>query len=134
MRARRVLPAFLTVALAAACGPTRAPSRPDILLVTIDTLRADHVGVYGAGARATPHLDALAAQGVVFLRALAASSRTAPAHATLFTSQWVRDHAIGYRNGATRLDDEITLAAILANEGYQTAAFVSNTMLQRRIG
>jgi arylsulfatase len=114
---------------------TASPARhPDVLLITLDTLRADHVGAYGAPRGATPQLDALAEESVVFERAVAASSRTAPSHASLFTSSWVRDHSIGYRNGATQLGDEATLAAILAAAGYDTAAFVSNSMLRRRIG
>ena len=108
--------------------------RPDILLITLDTLRADHLGAYGAPPDATPALDALAARGVVFERMLAASSRTAPSHASLFTSRWVRDHGIGFRNGSTRLGDEPTLASRLARGRLQTAAFVSNSMLRRRIG
>jgi arylsulfatase len=115
------------------CGAPAAPG-PDVLLVTLDTLRADHLGAYGAPPDATPALDALAARGVVFERMLAASSRTAPSHASLFTSHWVRDHGIGYRNGSTRLGDEPTLASRFAAAGYQTAAFVSNSMLRRRIG
>ncbi|MGH0030136.1 MAG: sulfatase [Myxococcota bacterium] len=137
MRILTWLPAL--VALLAGCGPgpetaPSGPPRADVLLVTLDTLRADHLGVHGAGADATPALDAWAQDAVVFERALAASSRTAPSHATLFTSRWVAGHAIGYRNGATRLANEATLAALLAAAGYETAAFVSNAMLRRRVG
>ena len=118
-----------------ACGdPAPEPTRPDVLLITLDTLRADHLGAYGAPADVSPQLDALAARGVVFERMLAASSRTVPSHASLFTSRWVRDHAVGFRNGETRLDGEPTLASLLAAAGYDTAAFVSNAILRRRAG
>lgn len=130
--AKLLVAALLSVALTAACDS--APRRPNVLLVTVDTLRADRLGTYGfAGAR-TPHLDAFAETATVFERAISASSRTAPSHASLFTSRWVRDHAIGYRNGSTRLRDEVTLAALLGEAGYETAAFVGNSMLHRRLG
>lgn len=109
-------------------------TRQSALLITIDTLRADHVGVYGYPERSTPVIDALAARGVVFERAIAASSRTAPSHASILTSRFVRGHAIGHRNGSTQLRDEPTLAEQLQREGYRTAAFVSNAMLARRLG
>jgi arylsulfatase len=112
----------------------RDDGRPSILLVTLDTLRADHLGAYGYPEPVSPSFDALAKRGVLFERAVAASSRTAPSHATIMTSRFVRDHSIGHRNGATRLTNAQTLAATLAEAGWQTAAFVSNTMLQRRIG
>jgi arylsulfatase len=102
--------------------------------VTIDTLRADHLGTYGFPANASPNLDTLAKRGVVYERAIAASSRTAPAHASIFTSRWVRGHSIGHRNGSTALRDSATLASILRDAGWETAAFVSNVMLRRRIG
>ena len=134
MRCRAVIPrlAALFLAAAAGCGPP--PDAPNVLLVTIDTLRPDHLGAYGFPGESSPNLDALAARGVVFERAIAASARTAPSHASLFTSRWVRDHSIGYHNGSTRLGDEVTLAALLSEAGYDTAAFVGNSMLRRRVG
>ena len=132
---RRTAIRRLAVALLAAtagCGPP--PDAPNVLLVTIDTLRPDYLGAYGFPGESSPNLDALAAGGVVFERAIAASARTAPSHASLFTSRWVRDHSIGYRNGSTRLGDEVTLAALLDEAGYDTAAFVGNSMLRRRVG
>ncbi len=113
----------------------RAPeSSPNVLLVTLDTVRADYIGAYGFEAETTPFIDALAERSVVFERAIAASARTAPSHASMLTSRWVRDHSIGQVNGTTRLLDEPTLAEQFAAAGYDTAAFVSNPILTRRIG
>jgi arylsulfatase len=92
------------------------------------------LGAYGYPGESSPNFDALAARSVVFERAISASSRTAPSHATLFTSRWVKDHSIGHRNGSTRLGDEPTLALLLAEGGFDTAAFIGNSMLRRRIG
>jgi arylsulfatase len=132
---RGVLAALLLLC-AAGCRPEGdvAVVRPNIVLVTLDTLRADHLGAYGHPEPVSPHFDALAERGVLFDRAVAASSRTAPSHATIMTSRYVRDHSIGHRNGSTRLEGAQTLARSLSAAGYDTAAFVSNTMLQRRIG
>jgi arylsulfatase len=125
------IPASVLSALALdACGP---PS-PNLLLVTVETLRADRLGTYGYSGESSLTFDALAGRSVIFERAIAGGSRTAPAHATLFTSRWVKDHSIGYRNGSTRLGDEPTLASLLAEAGWDTAAFVGNTMLRRRVG
>jgi arylsulfatase len=129
---RDILIRLAVLALAfTACG---AQSPPNVLLVTVDTLRPDRLGAYGYAGQSSPNFDSLAARSVIFERALAGSSRTAPSHATLFTSRWVKDHSIGYRNGSTRLGDEATLASLLAGAGYETAAFVGNSMLQRRVG
>jgi arylsulfatase len=119
-----------------ACGGGRPPAAaPSVLLVTVDTLRADHLGAYGFASDTSPRLDALAAESALFERAIAASSRTAPAHASMLTSRWVREHSIGHHNGSTRLAEaEPTLAAIFREAGYATAAFISNAMLQRRVG
>jgi arylsulfatase A-like enzyme len=102
--------------------------------VTIDTLRADYLGAYGFAAETSPHLDALAARSVTFERAVAASSRTAPSHATIMTSLHVRQHALGAGNGTTRLADEPTLAEYFREAGYATGAFVGNVTLTRRMG
>lgn len=127
--------AALVCALGLACIRQPEPGAPDVLLVTVDTLRADHLGAYGFPADASPNFDALAAQSALFERAIAASSRTAPSHASIMTSRWVREHSIGHRNGSSRLaDDEVTLAAHFGAAGYQTAAFISNSMLHERVG
>jgi arylsulfatase len=111
-----------------------SPERPHVLLVTVDTLRPDFLGAYGFPRDTSPHFDALARDSVIFERAIAASSRTAPAHASMFTSRFVRGHSVGHRNGSTALADRATLASILRDAGFETAAFVSSTMLQKRIG
>ena len=129
----RRIPALFCCALAMSLVACGSPM-PNVLLITVDTLRADHLGAYGFPSEASPNFDALAERSVLFERAVAASSRTAPAHASLFTSRWVRDHSIGYRNGSTRLGEEQTLAEILAATDYETAAFIGNAMLRRRVG
>lgn len=117
-------------------GPRRASaaSRPSVLLVTLDTVRADHLGAYGHPARPSASFDALAREGLLFERAVAASSRTVPSHASIMTSRYVRAHTVQHGNGNTRLGDEPTLARILSDHGYQTGAFVSNGVLRRRTG
>jgi arylsulfatase len=131
-RVRIAAGSILAAILFAGCGEP-APM-PNVLLVTADTLRPDYLGAYGFRGESSPSFDAYATRSVLFERAIAASSRTAPSHASLFTSRWVRDHSIGYRNGSTRLGDEPSLPELLAQAGYDTAAFIGNTMLRRRVG
>jgi len=101
-----------------------APARPNILLITIDTLRADHVGAYGAGAGVTPTLDALAASGVRFDRAETAVPLTGPAHATILTGQYPPTHGVRGNVVFTLGARYPTLATRLKRAGYATAAFV----------
>lgn len=131
-RALAVMAAVCWLGTGCTGGAPDAP--PNVLLVTLDTLRADYIGTYGFEAETTPFIDALAERSVVFERAIAASARTAPSHASILTSRWVRYHSIGHVNGTTRLLDEPTLAEQFAAAGYDTAAFVSNPLLTRRIG
>lgn len=120
------------VACAAGCG---APARPpDVVLVVVDTLRADHLGAYGFPLPTSPQVDRFAAGAVVFERALAASSNTVPSHASLMTSRFVREHSVGWINGTTRLEDAETLAMRFREAGYETGAFVSNFVLRRASG
>jgi arylsulfatase A-like enzyme len=126
--------AFLLAGLVLAAAGCAQGERPDVLLVVVDTLRADRLGSYGYAADTSPQLDAFAAAGVRFERALAASTLTAPSHASLMTSRWVGEHAIGTRNGTTRLDGERTLAAEFSAAGYETAAFVSNFVIRGGTG
>src|SRR5437867_8549363 len=100
------------------------PRHPNRLLVTIDTLRADHVGAYGATTGATPALDALAAAGVRFDQVQTAVPLTGPSHATILTGMYPPAHGVR-GNVVFSLESKYpTLATLLKGQGYQTAAFV----------
>ncbi len=102
----------------------RLPPLEHIVLVTIDTLRADHTSAYGYPVQTTPWLDELAARGIVFRRAYAQSATTKPSHASLFTGLYPVQH--GVQNNIDVLDHKFeTLAEMLRGQGYRTAAFVS---------
>jgi arylsulfatase A-like enzyme/Flp pilus assembly protein TadD len=146
---RRTLAAFgLTVAAAAAALlllRTRAPEGPrpskaarggplDILLVTIDTLRADAVGFGGNREVGTPHLDRLALEGLVFDRAHASNVVTLPSHTNILTGLYPHQHGVRDNSGF-RLDPRFpTLATILKERGYTTGAFVGAFPLDSRFG
>ena len=130
----------VVAAVAAAAAPAGqetqpAAASPSLLLITLDTTRADAVGAYdGAAAAATPELDALAAAGVRYARAIAASPLTLPSHATLLTGLDPIEHSVR-GNGTAALPAGIpTLAAALSERGYSTAAFVASRVLDRRFG
>lgn len=128
--------ALLGLALAG-CG---APS-PSILLVTLDTVRRDHVGAYGAESGLTPSLDALAAEGLVHDAAYTTMPTTAPAHLSLFTGLYPSEHGVR-RNGdplaspvASRFASRFAsqeLALRLRTRGYTTAAFVTSRLMSSR--
>jgi arylsulfatase A-like enzyme len=106
----------------------------DLLVITLDTTRADRIGAYGYAAARTPGIDELAAQGVRFDEAFAPSSTTLPSHASLFTGLYPPSHG-ARTNGSFALDPEhATLAELLAREGYQTAAFIGAFPLDSRFG
>lgn len=111
-----------------------AEAPPNVVLVTVDTLRADRLGAYGDVLAATPHLDRIAREGALFTRATAPVPLTLPSHATLLTGR--QPYSTGVRiNGADRLPEaEITLAERLAAAGWRTAAFVSAFPVLRRFG
>jgi arylsulfatase A-like enzyme/predicted Zn-dependent protease len=100
------------------------PSHPNLLLITIDTLRADHVGAYGATTGATPVLDALAAAGVRFNQVQTAVPLTGPSHATILTGQYPPVHGVRGNVVFTLGTTYPTLATLLKRQGYRTAAFV----------
>ena len=112
-------------------GPASAAS---ILLVTIDTLRADRLGCYGYAQASTPTLDALAARGVRFATAVSHVPLTGPSHASILTGLTPLGH--GFRdNGGFVLPARVeTAAEVFAKAGYHTAAFVSGFPLDRRFG
>ncbi len=126
---------LLLVSLALAGCARPAPARPvSVLLVTIDTLRADRVGAYGDTAARTPQLDALAREGVLFERAFSPVPLTLPAHATILTGLLPPEHGVR-GNGAFALGAApATLAETLKLRGLETAAFVGAFPVARRFG
>ncbi len=114
-------------------GQGSPPAPRNLLLVTIDTLRADHVGAYGAAA-ATPALDRVAREGTRFAAAWSPVPLTLPAHATILTGLLPPRHGLRL-NGAGALPQTTrTLAGHLRDHGYRTAAFVAAFVLDRRFG
>lgn len=105
-----------------ACSPG-APERPHVVLISIDTLRADHVGSYGYERATTPTLDALAAESVRFDHAISAASWTLPSHMSVITSLRPSVHGVS-QDRALDLGAE-TLAELLGEAGYRSAAWVS---------
>jgi len=104
----------------------------NLLLVTLDTTRADRMGAYGAAASATPAFDRIARQGVLFQHAVTAVPLTLPAHATIFTARYPPGHGVR-DNGGFFLDaKETTLAERLKANGFRTGGFVGAYVLDRR--
>lgn len=161
-RRRFLLAASCLVPLGAAwaCrGRRSASARPHVLLVTLDTTRRDRLGPYrrpntSKSASISPNLDALAAQSIVYTRAVAASSWTLPSHASLFTGKFPTSHGVRYDpEGTLRLTaaiegpgdwdayrvnplapDEATLASTLREAGYRTGAVVAGPWMKRAFG
>lgn len=110
---------------AGACGtPDPPPDRPHLLVITVDTLRADLVGCSGEASGHTPHIDALAARGTLFCRALCPMGTTLPSHSTMFTGLYPHAHDVRW-NGDALQPGYTTLAEVLQQRGYRTGAFVA---------
>ncbi len=112
----------------------RAGSGVNLLMVTLDTTRADRLGAYGFSRGATPHLDRLAEEGVVFEHATAAVPLTFPSHTTIFTGQYPTRHGIR-DNGGFFLDPSVTtMAEVMKEAGYATGGFIGAWVLESRWG
>jgi arylsulfatase A-like enzyme len=114
--------AFFSVA----CSPEPVDDRPSIVLIVIDTLRADAVSSYGAVENTTPVIDGLAAEGVRYEHAYAPSSWTLPSHVSLFTGLRVDEHGVGLRGVKAAQSELHFLAEKLSEAGYETAGFAEN--------
>ena len=112
---------------------TNQPRRPNVILISIDTLRADHLSCYGYSRKTSPRLDAFARQSVRFCKAFCQASWTLPSHMSIMTSQY--PHVHGVEEGQDALPEgATTLAEVLSAKGYRTAAFVSWIYLARKFG
>ena len=126
---RRLALALCALALGTGCA--RQPVRPNVLLITVDTLRADRMSCYGYERLTTPALDRLAAEGLRFTRVTSPRAKTTPALASLMTGLYPHDH--GVRDLSTPIGDEPELLAeAFRRGGYATFAAIGNWVLIRR--
>jgi choline-sulfatase len=122
--------AMATAGLASA----RSEGPRSLLLITLDTLRADHLGCNGSGSVRTPNLDRLAREGVNFTRARSPVPLTLPAHASILTGNYPPTHTVRSNGEYVLPAGQLSLAEVLAARGYRTAAFVASFVLDRRFG
>jgi arylsulfatase A-like enzyme len=113
---------------------SRAAPPPNVVLISIDTLRPDHLGCYGGDPALAPHIDGLAAQGLRFAHAYSTSAYTLPSHGSLLTGQWPALH--GAVDNGDRLDPQRSpfLARLLAEAGWTTAAFTGGGYVSPECG
>src|SRR3954447_2722901 len=121
MRGRILVGLVAVVAL----GVPRAATRPNVVLITLDTTRADRMGFLGSARGLTPSLDAFARTASVFTRAYAQAPTTTVSHATLLTGAYPRAHGVD-RFGAPLAAGAPYLPDLLRRQGYRTAAFVAS--------
>ena len=129
----KVLSALLFALLLAGCG--RRAERPSIILISIDTLRADHLHAYGYRGVATPNIDALARDGVIYQNAWSHCPLTLPSHLSMLTGLLPPEHGVR-DNAGYRFDSKAhrTLASLLHDNGYATGAAVSAYVLRATTG
>ncbi len=135
---RRAAPAVAAAMLfaAAACGrsgPSLDPSRPDVLLIVVDTLRADHLGLYGYDRPTSPRLDDLGRRGVVFDRAWSAAPWTLPSVMSILTGRYASAHRVE-NDGLKLAADVPTMAEAVGAAGYATGGFASHIYVSRLFG
>jgi arylsulfatase A-like enzyme len=107
--------------------------KPNILLIVLDTARADHFSCYGYKRETTPNLDKFASGGVLFKNAISASSWTLPSHASIFTGKYPSEHGANYKS--PYLDQSnVTLAEIVNEHGWYTLGFTGNSWISKKVG
>ena len=127
---------FTAVGLAAlsSFAQNQAKSAPNVVLITIDTLRADHLGCYGYKQIKTPNIDALANESARFDRAFAVVPVTLPSHTTIMTGTYPMLSGMHDFSANKLSSSQLTLASILKQSGYQTGAVVAAAVLDSRFG
>ncbi len=106
----------------------------NLLIVTLDTTRADRIHAYGFAGVETPHLDRIAREGVLFEQAVASAPLTLPAHSTIFTSKSPPAHGVRDNGGFYLGQEETTLAELLSQSGFKTGAFIGAYVLDSKWG
>ena len=140
----RMLTACVVILLAACSSKPRSkepavesavPLRPlNVLVVTVDTLRPDHLHCYGYSDIETPTIDGLAQSGVLFQNAVAQTPLTPPSHASIFTGQNPNVHKVRNTGGFVLQSSAHPLARMLQEQGWDTAAFIGSAVLKKLFG
>ncbi len=144
---RKIILLAGAVAVLAALGwaalGRKPQTRPNVIIIVVDTMRRDHVGAYGYARSATPTIDALASENVLFANAWANANWTKPSVASLLTGLYVSQHGVKYVVTSTegqppttqRLPDDVTtLPEMLQAAGYNTLGVVENVHISRKLG
>jgi choline-sulfatase len=108
--------------------------QPNVILITMDTTRADHLGCYGYAGAKTPRLDALAGRGVLFEQAAASSPLTLPAHCSILTGMYPTYHGVRINGNTALSEEQTTIAEVLSAKGYDCGAFIGAFVLDGRWG
>jgi arylsulfatase A-like enzyme/tetratricopeptide (TPR) repeat protein len=108
--------------------------KPNVILITLDTTRADHLACYGYPKIKTPTLDSLAQKGVLFEQAAASSPLTLPSHCSIMTGMYPTYHGVRVNGNTALSDEQTTIAEVLSGQGYQTGAFIGAFVLDGRWG
>jgi arylsulfatase A-like enzyme len=127
---------FLFYLIYGTCNPCRAQDAPQptpVILISIDTLRADYLSAYGYTKIHTPHIDSYAQGGTIFTQAETQVPLTLPSHTALFTSTYPFQNRVE-ENGERVPYGTVTLASVLQSHGYKTAAFIGSEFLDSRLG
>jgi arylsulfatase A-like enzyme/Tfp pilus assembly protein PilF len=116
-------------------APAQRPRRPlNLVIITLDTTRADHLGAYGSPDVETPALDRLAREGVLFEQAMTSAPITLPAHSSIFTGRFPPEHGVRDNGGFFLSSDQTTLAEMLLPRGFRTGGFVAAYVLDGKWG
>lgn len=126
--------AIATALAFGACSLFSAPARPNVLLISIDTLRADRLGCYGHDVPTSPNIDALARSAVLFETVVAAAPSTLPSHASVFTGLHPARHGALYTRAWPLPEARTTLAEILQTAGYRTASVNDGGQMDAKLG
>ncbi len=108
-----------------------APLHPNLLLITLDTTRADALGTYGQPLDTSPNFDRLAARGVLFEQVTTSNPETLPSHSTIFTGRWPYVHGVRANAGYLLAERNVTLAEVLRSHGYRTGAEIAAPVLRK---
>ena len=124
----------LPLLLCALAGCGRQPTNEHVILITMDTTRADRLGCYGYELASTPALDSLSTASTLFAKAQVSDPNTLPSHLTMLTGHSPLGHGVRYNGWEWKVPGVPSLAELLAEAGYTTAAFISAAPLKREFG